>query len=138
MNLLRKLLDKSLMKFLLVGVVNTLVGAGIMFLLYNVFHCSYWVSSIANYVVGGICSFFLNKFFTFGNREKSVRQVVLFVCTLIFCYLVSYVGARRLMAHLLAGADVALRDNVSMAVGMVLYTLLNYILQKLIVFRSQK
>lgn len=68
---MRKLLDKTVLRFLLVGVVNTLVGAGLMFLLYNVANCSYWLSSAANYVVGGIVSFFLNKYFTFENKTWS-------------------------------------------------------------------
>ena len=39
--MLRKLLDKTFWKFILVGVVNTLFGTGIMFLFYNVFHLGY-------------------------------------------------------------------------------------------------
>ena len=64
-----KLKENTVLKFLLVGVVNTLIGTGTMFLLYNLAHCSYWVSSAANYVVGGIVSFFLNKYFTFRIRH---------------------------------------------------------------------
>ena len=51
-----------MLRFLLVGVVNTLVGAGIMFLLYNLAGCSYWLSSAANYIVGGVVSYFLKLF----------------------------------------------------------------------------
>ena len=65
MNKLRGLIDRRLAKFLLVGVINTLVGTAIMFGLYNLAHCSYWVSSAANYILTSILSFFLNKYFTF-------------------------------------------------------------------------
>ena len=47
---MKKFFDPSMLRFLLVGVVNTLVGAGIMFLLYNLAGCSYWLSSAANYI----------------------------------------------------------------------------------------
>ena len=53
--------DKKLIKFLLVGLINTAVGAGVMFLLYNLGHFNYWISSACNYIVGGIVSFVLNK-----------------------------------------------------------------------------
>ena len=53
---MKKFFDPSMLRFLLVGVVNTLVGAGIMFLLYNLAGCSYWLSSAANYIVGGVVS----------------------------------------------------------------------------------
>ena len=72
MKRLRTLFDAKLWKFLLVGVINTLVGTAIMFGLYNIAGCSYWVSSAANYVLTSILSFFLNKYFTFRSRERSV------------------------------------------------------------------
>ena len=85
-----KFLDKTVLRFLLVGVVNTLIGAGIMFLLYNVANCSYWLSSAANYVVGGIVSFFLNKYFTFENKAWSWGQVWRFALNVAVCYFIGY------------------------------------------------
>lgn len=41
--------DKTAFRFIIVGVINTIVGTGIMFVCYNVFHLSYWISSAANY-----------------------------------------------------------------------------------------
>ena len=63
-----KIIDMATIKFLMVGVINTLVGTGVMFLLYNVFSASYWVSSATNYIVGSVVSYFLNKYFTFQNK----------------------------------------------------------------------
>ena len=45
MEKLKKFFDKTFLKFVLVGVVNTLFGTAIMFVFYNVFHLSYWLSS---------------------------------------------------------------------------------------------
>lgn len=42
-------MDRTAIKFVLVGVINTLFGTAIMFGLYNLAGCSYWVSSAANY-----------------------------------------------------------------------------------------
>ena len=66
----KKLIDKSIPRFLMVGVLNTLVGAGVMFLLFNLAGWAYWTASAANYVVGGVLSYFLNKHFTFQNKER--------------------------------------------------------------------
>ena len=76
MKQLKNLFDEKLLKFILVGVVNTLVGMAIMFGLYNLAHCSYWVSSAANYILTSILSYFLNKYFTFKNKERSWKQVL--------------------------------------------------------------
>ena len=39
------------LKFIIVGVINTIVGTAIMLVLYNVFHFGYWFSSASNYVI---------------------------------------------------------------------------------------
>lgn len=36
-----KILDGTLVRFVMVGVINTVVGTAIMFGLYNLAHCSY-------------------------------------------------------------------------------------------------
>ena len=39
-----KKIDSTFIRFAMVGVANTIFGTAIMFLFYNVFHLSYWVS----------------------------------------------------------------------------------------------
>lgn len=95
MKRLRALFDAKLWKFLLVGVINTLVGTAIMFGLYNIAGCSYWAASAANYVLTSILSFFLNKYFTFRSRERSVGQVVRFAANITVCYLIAYGAPSR-------------------------------------------
>lgn len=130
-----QLVDKTVIKFLAVGVVNTLVGCGTMFLLYNLAHCSYWASSAANYVVGGIVSFFLNKYFTFQNKTWEWSQVWKFAANVTVCYLLGYGLAKSLVLHLLAGQAVNVQENVAMLVGMCLYTGLNYLGQRFFAFK---
>ena len=134
----KKLFDIKLVKFLLVGVINTLVGTGLMFLLYNVFNCNYWVSSVCNYVFGGICSFFLNKFFTFKNTEKSFRQIVQFIVLLVSCYLIAYIAAKKLIYITFSSVSAKIKDNIAMLTGEILYTILNYLGQRLVVFSNIK
>ncbi len=129
----------QILTFLLVGVVNTAVGAFVMFALYNLAHCSYWLSSAANYVAGGIVSFFLNKRFTFHNGEKSAVQVLLFVLNTAVCYVVAYLGAKHLIQALLKNAGESVRENVALLFGMGFYTVLNFFGQKFVVFaRNEK
>ncbi|MCB6500681.1 GtrA family protein, partial [Colidextribacter sp. 210702-DFI.3.9] len=114
-----------------------LVGCGTMFLLYNMAHCSYWVSSAANYVVGGIVSFFLNKYFTFQNKTWEWSQVWKFAANVTVCYLLGYGLAKPLVLHLLAGQAVNVQENVAMLVGMCLYTGLNYLGQRFFAFKGK-
>ena len=134
--MIRKWLDGTLLRFLIVGVINTLVGCGTMFLLYNLAYWSYWASSAANYIVGGIVSFFLNKYFTFRKKEWSWGQVVRFAGNVAVCWLLAYGMAKPLVLHLLEGQSVWIQENVAMFVGMCLYTALNYLGQRFFAFRK--
>ena len=137
MSRLSGLIDRKLAKFLLVGVVNTLVGTAIMFGLYNLAHCSYWVSSAANYILTSILSFFLNKYFTFESKEKSAAEVLRFAVNIAVCYLLAYGIAKPLCLSALSGASAAVRDNVSMFVGMCLFTGFNYLGQRFFAFKQK-
>lgn len=135
---MKKFFDPSMLRFLLVGVVNTLVGAGIMFLLYNLAGCSYWLSSAANYIVGGVVSYFLNKYYTFKNTERSWRQVLRFALNVAVCWLLAYGIAKPLALRLLAGFDENLQTNAAMLAGLCLYTALNYLGQRFFAFRAKE
>lgn len=130
--------DEKLIKFICVGVVNTLVGMAIMFGLYNLAGCSYWVSSAANYILTSILSYFLNKRFTFQNNDSVGSTAVRFAINIAVCYLLAYGIAKPLVRALLADASASLRDNCSMLVGMVLFTGFNYIGQRFFAFRTDK
>lgn len=136
--LLGKLFDKTLLKFLLVGVANTLFGTAVMFALYNWAGCSYWISSAANYVLGSILSYFLNKYFTFQNKSRSWKTVVRFILNISVCYLIAYGAAKPLVLYLLQGASQSVQENVAMLVGMCLFVGLNYLGQRFFAFRQDK
>ena len=109
-----------------------------MFGLYNLVHCSYWVSSAANYILTSILSFFLNKYFTFKNKEQSISRVLRFVINIAVCCGVAYGIAKPLCHALLSNVSVAVRDNVSMLVGVVLFTGLNYLGQRFFAFKPKE
>lgn len=136
MQLIKIFYDKTFLKFIIVGIFNTAVGAGVMFALYNLFHCSYWISSIMNYVVGSIVSFFLNKYFTFKSKVFSLREVVYFIINIAVCFFIAYGVAKPFAVYLLSGYSVTVQENTAMLIGMFLFTGLNYLAQRFIVFKS--
>ena len=123
-------------KFLLVGVINTIVGYGVMFGAYNLLHLDYWVSSAANYVIGSICSFLLNKYFTFQAREFSVAELVRFIICILVCYLVGYGIARPVVRFIFQAVRPTVQDNLAMLGGSGVFTVLNFFGQKFFVFRN--
>lgn len=134
--MMKKLFDSTAVRFVLVGAVNTLFGAGIMFIFYNCLHLSYWLSSASNYFFGSILSYFLNKYFTFRRTERSAKYIVRFVINISVCYFAAYSVAKPLITQLLASASVTAQENIAMFAGMVIFTVLNYFGQKLFAFKK--
>ena len=111
-NILVKIIDKTTIKFVLVGLINTAVGTTVMFVLYNLFCANYWFASTMNYVEGSIVSYFLNKYFTFQNYEKSFKQVMRFIVNITICYLVAYGIAKPAVRFVLSGCSVNIQGTV--------------------------
>ena len=78
LKIVKSFLALEIVRFGIVGVLNTLIGTGVMFFAYNALHLGYWISSALNYIVGSIFSYFANKYFTF--REIPWRPEWDFLC----------------------------------------------------------
>jgi len=135
---LKHLFDKTTVKFLIVGVINTAVGTAVMFVAYNVLHASYWLSSALNYIVGSIVSYVLNKYFTFQSTKKSIKEIIKFIVNISVCYLIAYGVAKPLVYAILSNFGTKVQDNVAMLTGMCLFIGLNYIGQRFFVFKSEE
>lgn len=136
--MIRKIFDKTFWKFIVVGIVNALVGTVVMFSCYNWLHFNYWFSSAANYVVGSSISYFLNKNFTFQNRDRSWKIVIKFIVNITSCYLMAYGIAKSLVAQILSGVSRNIQENGAMLVGMCLFIGLNYLGQRFFAFKSKR
>ena len=131
------LFDKIFFKFIAVGIVNTLVGSAIMFILYNIVGVGYWFSSAANYVIGSILSFLLNKYFTFGVRQWSVFMIFTFITNIAICYGIAYGIAKPAMNYLLRNSSIKIRENAALFTGMCFFTGINYLGQRFVVFMTK-
>lgn len=135
---LKKFIDLATLKFILVGIINTLIGGGIQFILLNLFNADYWISNLSNLIIGSIVSYFLNKFFTFKSKGKSVKEVIVFAINVAVCHIIAYGLAEPFVNYILSGQNDTIRKNIALAVGMVLFTGLNYLGQRFIVFKYKK
>ena len=131
--------DRAFLTFLVVGVVNTLFGTAIMLVLYNVFGCSYWLSSAADYFFGSLLSYYLNKRFTFHYQPNDWGSMVRFALNIVVCYLLAYSIALPLTRWLLGSLELSkpVVENVAMLVGTVLFMLINFCGQKYFAFRRR-
>ncbi len=132
-----KLLGSSFVRFLIVGVGNTLLSMVIMFLLEGL---GYWPSTAIAYVAGSIMSFFLNRYFTFRSEESLKRSAVKFAVNVAVCYVLGY-GLARVIVPVPAESSalpVIWVERLRKLVGMGLYTVFNYFGQRFFAFRKSK
>ncbi|CAH1209232.1 hypothetical protein PAECIP111892_03178 [Paenibacillus auburnensis] len=126
-------------KFILVGVLNTLVGLGSIFILFNTLHFNYWVSTSLGNIIGIICSYVLNKNFTFQSKKSTNKTVWRFFLISLLCYLISYYLG-HILNMLMNDAGLLekgkLTENVSILVASGLYTISNYVGHKYYTFRK--
>ena len=120
---------KQLAKFGIVGVTNTIVTLGTIYLLYTFTPFHYYITNGIGYILGFLNSFILNKLWTFKARGVLYRELFLF----IIVFLVSY-GVQLCVLHVLK-VFLELNLVVAQILAMVFYTFTNYIGNRLFTFR---
>lgn len=148
---LKNFFDIKFWKFILVGVLNTIVGTGLQFLLYNLTalntlrETGVLIASAVSYILASIMSYFLNKYFTFKNKEKGIKPVLKFTVNIAVCYGIAYGIAIPLINRLcdmwqltMFGWSVeTFAANFSMVVGSCLFVACNYIGQRFFAFKEK-
>lgn len=125
------ILNHSFTRFLLVGVLNTIVGLSSIYLLLTLIGLPYWPATFFGNGVGAACSYVLNKRFTFRASVPLGRSVWKFALVTLACYLLSYWLAEWLTAALPSGWA----ENLAVLVGSAFYTVLNYLGHRYFTFR---
>lgn len=138
--MLSKLFDIQLLKFLIVGIINTIIGVGTQLIFYNFFQMGYWGSSALSYTIASIISFFLNKNFTFNNKSSTLHTAVKFAITIVICYFIAYKLAKTFVFNILKiikiNIPINIAEQVAMLTGMCIFTCLNYVAQKYFAFKE--
>lgn len=133
-------MNHSFIRFIMVGIINTCVGLGMMYLLLDGFHLNYWAASFTGNSIGAVVSYFLNRKFTFKSNASVLSSGFRFIVAILCCYYISFKLSRILAHYLLAqlgGLTGHWTDNAALLIGSGLYTISNYIAQKRFVFPHQ-
>lgn len=132
-------LGGSFLRFLLVGVFNTIVGLSVIALMLHVVGIGYWASTFIGNAVGALVSYILNKKFTFRSKAKVAGSLWKFFLVTLACYGLSY-GIGLYGGFWLAAVFPAFPDNrvhdAATLLGTALYTVTNYLGHKYFSFRT--
>ena len=147
---LKKFFDIKFWKFLLVGVINTAVGEGVVLLCLHPIGWKNFVwgagaAAVAGTVVGSIVSYFLNKYFTFKNKEKGFKPMLRFTLNIVVCLLIRVIAATavtelcKALSLSMFGMDVnSFAGNMGWAVGACVFVACNYIGQRFFAFKEKE
>lgn len=118
-----------MIKYGLVGVVNTIITAVVIYVLLKMLDQSPFLSNIAGYIAGLISSFLLNSRWTFST-SYSWRRFGIFILVFAVCYLLQLGVLYLLMKH------TNIDEYVQQLIAMAFYSLINFILNKLVTFKK--
>lgn len=129
-------------KYCLVGVLNTLVTLGVIYMCKSLLGWNLYVSNALGYICGVVNSFLCNRQWVFHSHGNYGREALKFVCGFFVCYalqlwvvwmLTSAYGGYdfRVLGIVLSGYGIAT------LLGNVVYTLANFVYNRMVTFTAR-
>lgn len=119
-----------LYKFLIVGVINTALTY-VSYTVLRLFDISPLICNAIGYVVGLINSFLWNKKWVFKSHKRSLKyELISFFLIFILCYVIQLYSFKFMIDSL------NINEYIAQILSMGLYTIINFILNRLISFRQ--
>ncbi len=119
---------KQLIKFLVVGVLNTLLGYAIIFACMYLLGATAVVSNIIGYMTGLVLSYVLNRKITFQSTSKSKAEIFRF----LLVFLVAYLANLGVLLMLIRIEGV--HEGVAQVLAGIVYVFVSFFLNKYYVF----
>lgn len=116
-------------RFLVVGVANTMVGLSVIYSAKYFFHAGDVTANAIGYGVGICVSFILNSRWTFAYRGLMASAAVKFFLATAVAY------AANLLTVMAAIDGFGINTYLAQALGMPVYTVVAYLASKYVVFR---
>lgn len=119
----------ALLKFLTVGVINTLLSIFVIFSLKYFYQLNDIAANLAGYILGLTCSFVLNRKWTFKHSGILLPTILRFV-------LVFFVAYTANLSMVLLFIKLGFNAYFSHLLGIPIYTAIFYMGSKFYVFKS--
>ena len=130
-------LDKSLLPFLIIGGTNTIITqVGEQLLLGPL---GYWGASALMYFLCSIASVFLNRKYSFHSTAPLLQSAIRFTVLVCACYVLSHGLSQWIIPwglELVFGTAPSWAERLTLLGAQVIFTLLNYVGQRLWAFKE--
>ncbi|WP_077046219.1 GtrA family protein [Pseudomonas sp. KK4] len=119
---------KQLIKFVIVGVLNTILGYSVIFGCMYILGMDPVISNVVGYLIGLMLSYTLNRKVTFQSTSKSKSEVVRFLIVFLIAY---FANLAVLMILINVGV---FHEVVNQIVAGAVYVVFSFFLNKYYVF----
>lgn len=135
MNWLKKIFikDQEIFKYILFGVLTTVVNIAVFFLFDTVLNFSYIIANAISIIAAILFAFFTNKKYVFKSKSQSWKLA--FKEFYLFVGLRSVSGLFDMLSMLMLVDFMNLETNLSKILTQFIIVVLNYIFSKLYIFR---
>ena len=130
-------------RYIVVGVLNTLVTLLVIYLCKSWLGINLWISNALGYIAGVINSFLWNKIWVFRSRDTGYRSEALrFAVGFAVCYALQF-GVTWMFNAMIGHIEWDITPSFTISgygiatiIGMGVYTVANFIFNRLITFRT--
>lgn len=118
----------QLLKYLIVGIVNTLVGYGAFFVLVRTLQVIPEIANALSYALALMIAFTLNKIYVFGRATATWRAIAKFIISFLLSFTTNQI------VFIFFYRALGFSAEISQLPAMIAYTLIFYVLNKYFVF----
>ncbi|WP_417665696.1 GtrA family protein [Pseudidiomarina sp.] len=124
---MKRVIENELVRFILVGAFNTLIGYGVFYILFTYFQLTPYISNAFGYIAALIVAFGLSKQFVFRSTYQKGM-----VTKFIVAFLISFALNQFVLLLMIEYSQLA--PEIAQILAMASYTLIFYLLNKYFVF----
>lgn len=128
-------------KYCMVGVLNTIVTLGVIYVCKSLFEWNLYVSNALGYICGVINSFLCNKQWVFHSKGGYLPEGAKFLIGFALCYGLQLWAVWMLAESQFGNLDFSIAGivlsgyGIATLIGNVIYTLANFVYNKVVTFR---
>lgn len=134
----------QIIKYGIVGISNSLLTLIVIFICNDILHLKLMLADVLGYIAGLINSFVWNKKWVFKSQNKKVKQeIILFLTGFGLCFglqfltvwaIINFTHVKNISLFGLAAPN--LGEYIAVCIGMIVYTISNYLYNRFITFRA--
>lgn len=135
MNIIKKLINKETILYIIFGVLTTVVNLVVYHFFSNIMKVNYLLSNSIAWIMSVIFAYMTNKLYVFKCKSVKIDIIIKEFAKFINCRLTS--GIIEIILLFLLVDMLAVNDIISKLVIGVIVVILNFIFSKLFVFKKQ-